>query len=328
MNEHTSESAPCPRVSVIVPTFKEPGSVRRALLSLFDQDLDKDQYEVIVVDSSPDDSVVATVRELHASAPCALRLLTKKPEGPGPSRNLGASQARGEFLAFMDSDCMASREWVRSGLAAFEDSIGIVQGRTIPEPGVPLGVFTWYVVVEQENHIYECANLFYRRPAFEEAGGFDTAYNDPADLVMGGEDVDLAWRVKRNGWRSRFCRECLVYHEVQPIGVWRWIYIKRLRVWPRLVRRFPELRRAFFARYFYDRHQAWILLALIGLGLSWWTPYTLTLCIPYGISRGVEPTRTLRGPLRLARVAAYALRDVTSLAIFLSASVRARTLVL
>ena len=328
MTDHTSQSVPCPRASVVIPTFKEPESVRRAVLSLLAQDLDKSQYEIIVVDSSPDDRVVETVTALQAEAPCALRLLTKRPEGPGPSRNLGAGAARGEFIALMDSDCVATPQWLRKGLETFEDGVGIVQGRTLPEPGVPLGVFTWYVVVEEENHIYECANLFYRRSAFEQAGGFDTAYDDPAEFVMGGEDVDLAWRVKRNGWQSRFCRDALVHHEVQPIPVSRWIYVRRLWVWPSLVKRFPELRRVFFARYFHDRHQAWIILVLIGLLLSAFTPYALALCVPYVISRGIEPTRTLRGPLRLVRVAAYALRDVTSLLIFIAASIRFRSLLL
>jgi GT2 family glycosyltransferase len=147
-------------------------------------------------------------------------------------------------------------------------------------------------------------------------------------MVMGGEDVDLAWRVKRNGWRSRFCHEALVYHEVQPIPVLRWIYLRRMFIWPLLAKRFPELRRVFFARYFYDRHQAWMVLALIGVLTAWLTPYTLAMVVPYVISRAIEPTRTLRGPLRLLRVAAYSLRDVASLVIFIAASVRFRSLLL
>ncbi|MCP4589391.1 MAG: glycosyltransferase [bacterium] len=328
MLNDTSQDGPAPYVSVVIPTFKEPECVRKAILSLFGQDLDKSRYEVIVVDSSPDDRVAALVTELQAEAPCALRLLTKHAEGPGPSRNLGASQARGDILALMDSDCEATPHWLEHGLAAFADGVGLVQGRTLPEPGVPLGIFTWYVNVEGENHVYECANIFYRRCAFEQAGGFDMAYNDASDRVRGGEDVDLAWTVKRNGWKSRFCHDALMYHEVQPMSIARWIYVKPLFIWPLLARRHPELRRAFFARYFFDRHQACIVLALIGLLLALATPLALVMCVPYIASRGVEPTRTLRGPLRLLRVAAYALHDLTSLAVFIAASVRFRSLLL
>jgi glycosyltransferase involved in cell wall biosynthesis len=297
-------------------------------LSLFEQDLPRQQYEVIVVDSSPDDAVRRTVAELQADAPCTLRLLTKPAEGPGPSRNLGAHHARGEIIAFMDSDCRASPQWLRQGIAAFADRVGVVQGRTLPEPDVPLGIFTWYVRIEHETFIYEGANIFYRKAAIEQVGGFAPEYCSNAFNSMGGEDLDLAWRVKRAGWASRFCTEALVYHEVQPIPVTRWLFIKRHYIWPRLASKFPELRPFLFARYFFDRHQACLCLLLIGLALAAWMPLALILCLPYAISRGSEPTRTLTGPLRLLRVLVYLPRDFLSLIILSAGSLRYRSLLL
>jgi len=316
------------RVSVVIPTFGDPENVRRAVRSAMNQDLPPDQYEIIVVDSSPDDRVVRTVEALRPGARCALRVLTKPAEGPGPSRNLGAGAARGEVIALMDSDCIATPGWLRFGLAAFGERVGLVQGRTLPVPDVPLGIFTWYVRVEQENHIYEAANLFYCKTAFAQAGGFDTAFNDAAEHVMGGEDVDLAWRVKRLGWTSRFSAEALVYHEVQRLPFLRWVYIRRHYIWPLVARRVPEIRAFFWMRWFFDRHQAALLPALIGAVWAVWIPAALLLAVPYIISRGSEPTRTLRGPLRIVRVAAYSLRDVASLFLLVAGSVRFRTLVL
>src|SRR5687767_3806698 len=123
-----------PRISVVIPTYKRLDSVRKAVLSLFEQDLPKDEYEVIVVDSTPDDSVASMVRSLAETAPFKLSCLTKPPEGPGPSRNLGVKNARADFIAFMDSDCIATPAWLRSALAAFDDGVGLVQGRVLPDP--------------------------------------------------------------------------------------------------------------------------------------------------------------------------------------------------
>lgn len=315
-------------ISVVIPTYEEPEGVRRAVLSLFAQDLPKHQYEIIVVDSTPGDSVTRVLAELQSVTPCAFRILTKKPEGPGPSRNLGARESRGEFIAMMDSDCRATPGWLRAGLAAFEDGAGLIQGRTLPDPSVPRGIFTWYVNVEKENYIYECANIMYRRTAFEQANGFATEYDWDGGYMKGGEDVDLGWRIKRNGWKSRFAHEALVYHEVQPISVSRWICIKRHAIWPRLVRNIPELRRCFFARYFFDRHQAALLAALVATLLAVVTPWTLLAWIPYVLSRGVQPTRSLRGPLRLLRVLVYLPRDVLSMGQLTLSSIRYRTLLL
>src|SRR5262249_20326068 len=139
-----------PIVSVVIPAFKHPEFLRKAVLSVLNQDLGKGKYEVIVVDSSPDNQNVSIVETLQDSAPCALQCYTKQPEGPGPSRNLGIREARGEFIAFLDSDCQATTGWLREGLAAFEEGVGLVQGKTLPDPTAARGIFTYYVSVEHE----------------------------------------------------------------------------------------------------------------------------------------------------------------------------------
>jgi len=319
---------PGPRVTVVVPTYKRTDMVRRAVLSLLAQDIEPDTYEVIVVDSSPDDANLRLVAELAREARCALWCLTKPAEGPGPSRNLGARQARGEMLAFMDSDCQAAPGWLRAGLAAFDGAVGLVQGRTVPDPARAAGVFTRYVQVEEENFAYECANILYRKAAFEQAGGFGADLTPHAESPMGGEDVEFAWRVKRNGWTSRFARDAVVYHEVVPITPWRWLFNKRLFIWPRLKRAVPELRPFFVWGCFFDRAQAGFALGLAGTALAWVTPEALVAWVPYAAIRASEPTRTLRGPLRLLRVFFYAPRDALAFLVLLAGSIRFRSLLL
>src|SRR5690348_1090813 len=104
----SAETTLNPLVSVVIPTYKRAELVRKAILSVFSQDLDHSDYELIVVDSSPDDRVMRVVEELRAAAPCSLTLYRKEPEGPGPSRCLGSAHSSGKFIAFLDSDCQAS----------------------------------------------------------------------------------------------------------------------------------------------------------------------------------------------------------------------------
>jgi len=316
------------RVSVVVPAYKRTDLVQKAVRSLLDQDLDADAYEVIVVDSSPDDANARAIATLAPSAACSLSCLVKPPEGPGPSRNLGARQARGEFVAFMDSDCQASRGWLRAGLAAFENGVGLVQGCTRPDRAGAPGILTWYVSVEQEGFIYESANIFYRKEALERAGGFRADLTPHAETPMGGEDVELAWRVKRAGWKSRFAPAAIVYHEVVSISPWRWLFSKRLFIWPRLKKEVPEIRQFLFAGCFYDRAQACFTLGLAGTALAWLSPLMLALWLPYAALRASEPTRSLRGPLRLVRVLVYGVRDAVSFLVLLAGSIRFRSLLL
>ncbi len=323
-----AEQGPVPTVTVVIPTYKRPEMVRAAVRSMFGQTLPASQYEVIVADSSPDDQVVSVVEGLAAEAPFTLKCCTKEPEGPGPSRNMGAGFGRGEFFAFMDSDCVATPRWLEEGLAAFEPGVGIILGKTMPEPVVKRGVFSDYIQVESEGFIYATANIFYRREAFEQGNGFQYDMGSGVNYRMGGEDIDLAWRLKRLGWGTGFAAGALVYHEVRPMPVHKWLVNKYNFYWPRLVGKFPELRQYFFWRYFYDRNQACLLAGLISTVLSLWSPLWLLGWLPYILSRSSEPTGTLKGPLRLLRSVVYLPRDLISLLLLLAGSVRFRALLI
>jgi glycosyltransferase involved in cell wall biosynthesis len=317
-----------PIVSVVIPAYRRRDLLRKTLLSLFQQDLDSQQFEVLVVDSSPDQENMALVSELASQAPYSLRCLRKKPEGPGPSRNLGFQNARGGIIAFLDSDCEASPAWLRNGLAAFQDGVGIVQGRTQPDPSARRGVFSHYVSIEQESYFYETANIFYRREALEQSGGFPPDLTPRAEMPLGGEDTELAWKVIRLGWKTRFCPHALVYHAVFQASPWKWLFIKNLFCIPRLTRLFPELRRFMVCAYFFDRGHALLTLSFAGIILAFVQHWALLLCLPYAAYRASEPTRSLGGVLRLVRIGFYFIRDTVSFMILLAGSVRYRSLLL
>jgi glycosyltransferase involved in cell wall biosynthesis len=320
--------APLPAVSMIIPAYRRTDLLRKAIASGLNQDLPADQYEIIVVDSSPDDANWQLVESLKPLARCRLLCLRKPPEGPGPSRNLGATEARGKYLAFMDSDCQAAPGWLRHGIAAFTAGVGLVQGRTLPEPGVKYRVLQRSFRIEAENFIYHALNIFYRRDVFLDSGGFRAEPEATGMYVMGGEDVDLAWRIKRSGWHSAFAVDALVTHVVERITVVQWLFDKRLYVLPRVVRDHPEVRRFFFARYFFDQAQAALVLLLAGLFGTLLSPWTPVLGLPYVLLRGSEQTRALRGPLRLLRVLCYLPRDMSSLLVLAAGSLRYRRLLL
>jgi glycosyltransferase involved in cell wall biosynthesis len=319
-----------PKVSVVIPAFKQTELLRAAVQSLFTQDLDPAEYEAIVVDSSPDDTNQLVVEALAAQAPFPLRFLHKKPEGPGPSRNVGVAETEGEWIAFMDSDCVATPAWLSAGIAAFAEGVGIVQGRTLPDPtGPPPSNYTWYLQVEQETPFYETANVFYRRLAFQQTDGFPDDLHPTHDKHMGGEDVVAAWSVIRKGWKTRFCAEALVYHAVLPLPLYRTFIIKHHFIVPWLVGQFPELRRFMYAGYFLNQGQALVTMLVAGGVLGWLTHWSFcALALPYVLVRLSEPPGSFRGVLRPLRVAAFLARDLSSFAILLAGTLRYRCVLL
>jgi glycosyltransferase involved in cell wall biosynthesis len=316
-------------VSVIIPAFQRTEWLEKAVRSLFLQDYDKARYEIIVVDSSPDDANRRLLEDLRRFAPCALSFHSKRPEGPGPSRNLGARTGQGRFLAFIDSDCQAHPSWLTESLPSFDDpSVGLVQGKTLPDPNGRLGVLTWYPHNEREYFVYECTNILYRREAFEQASGFPPDLHPASLKPLGGEDVELAWNVKRLGWKSRFADRSVVYHEVVQVGLWKWIFSKQMYAWPLLARKFPELREFFFARYFWDRSQALVLTAWLGVALAPLTYWSLVLTVPYVSLRLATPSLSFPGPLRPLRILPWLARDTVFLLTLLAGSIRFRSLLL
>ena len=89
-----------PLLSVVIPTWNRAQLVCDAIRSALDQRAD--EVEVIVVDDASTDSTVDLVEQTFGSRICLLRL--EKQRGPGAARNAGASLARGELVAFLDSD--------------------------------------------------------------------------------------------------------------------------------------------------------------------------------------------------------------------------------
>jgi glycosyltransferase involved in cell wall biosynthesis len=89
-------------ISVIVPTYNRESYLGRSLASVLDQRLPCD--ELIVVDDGSTDGTVSVVERIAADSPVPLRLLCQENRGAAAARNTGIRAAKGELLAFLDSD--------------------------------------------------------------------------------------------------------------------------------------------------------------------------------------------------------------------------------
>ena len=92
------------KLSVIVPVYNVEKFLPRCLDSLLRQGLSADEYEVICVnDGSPDNSA-AILAEYQQKHPDIFHVITQENQGLGGARNTGTAQARGEYVAYLDSD--------------------------------------------------------------------------------------------------------------------------------------------------------------------------------------------------------------------------------
>ena len=139
-----------------------------------------------------------------------IRYIRQDNHGLSYARNAGAAAAKGEVLAYTDSDCMADPDWLYYliGTLVSGDYAGVggpnisppaenwVQACVAAAPGGPSHVLLTDTVAE---HIPGCNMAFYRW-AFDTVGGFDIEYR------KAGDDVDFCWRLQQEGHVIAFAR--------------------------------------------------------------------------------------------------------------------------
>jgi glycosyltransferase involved in cell wall biosynthesis len=265
-----------PSASVIVPARDAAATLPRTLAALGAQRGDVD-FEVIVVDDDSTDDTARLAGEHGAT------VVAGDGSGPALARNRGVAATRAPALAFLDADCEPAPGWLAAGLRALEHA-DVVQGAVAPPPGASIGPYDRTLGVHSDYGLFETANLFVRRELFERVGGFET-WLGPRRGIELGEDVWLGWRARRSGARTAFSAEALAWHAVIPRDVRAYVAEHaRLRFFPALAARVPELRDGFFyRRWFHSRRSAAFDLALAGAAVAVRrrTPAALALAAPY-----------------------------------------------
>ena len=205
-------------------------------------------FEVIVVDDGSTDGTgdLARARTVHGRS---VRVLDGGGNGAVEARLLGVGAARGDVLAFTDSDCVPAPRWLELALAAIDDGAALVNGKTAPaRPTLPLE----RSMGSGTEGLYPTCNVLYRRDAFERAGRFDRQAARrwgfrPDRRSKGdgfGEDTLLAWRVIRGGGEAAYVEGALVEHAVfPPDGRDMLSRTARVAAFPAMIKEIPELRR-------------------------------------------------------------------------------------
>jgi GT2 family glycosyltransferase len=193
-------------ISVIVPTCDRTESLARCLEQLGEAD------EILV----SDDSRTSGSRQLLASRFPKARWLQGPRRGPAANRNHASRYATGDWLAFVDDDCIPDCNWVNE-ITKLVAAADVIEGRTIcpAKTNHPLEE----VIENETGNLFWTCNLAIRRDRFEELAGFDEDFLEP-----GGEDLEFAWRIKQKRLTVRFASDMIVYHPARKLPLLKWVY--------------------------------------------------------------------------------------------------------
>jgi glucosyl-dolichyl phosphate glucuronosyltransferase len=218
-----------PELSVIISTYNRCEILRGALESLFDQDLDRHRYEVIVVDNNCTDDTRLVVESLREKYSDSLVYCFESEQGVSHARNKGIGVAKADLVAFIDDDIRPLRNWASSVLTAFQkfplaDCIG---GRVLPlsETALPpwLTKMNWTAMAfldlgdaplcldVQHGAGLVGANLIVRASVFREVGNFDPRLQRVKDTIGSMEDHDYLLRLDRAHKKIMYVPDIIVY---------------------------------------------------------------------------------------------------------------------
>jgi cellulose synthase/poly-beta-1,6-N-acetylglucosamine synthase-like glycosyltransferase len=194
------KDAMLPFVSFVIPARNEEENIEKCIKAISDLEYPKDRYEIIVADGDSEDETRAIAERLGA------RVIVNKKVIQSAARNIGATNAKGELVAFTDADIILDRAWLKTAVAHFKDpkvsAVGSLPGID-DEAGWIEKVWFFHLKSRHPGKSpvsvswLASANLLYVKEIFDKIGGFN-------ESIRYTEDVDIGFRTINKGYKLIF----------------------------------------------------------------------------------------------------------------------------
>lgn len=204
------------KYSLIIPTFKRADEVQECLESLTKQTF-KD-FEVILADGTPEKSLEDVAVPFKQSL--NLQFLYEEYIGVSEARNMGYEHANGEYIIFLDSDCIIPQQYLqkvddflqKTPLDLFGGPDAADASFTPLQKAISYSmtsVLTTGGIRGKKTHMGKfhprSFNMGMRKEVFKAVNGY-------SDLKC-GEDVELSIRIIKAGYKSGLIEDAYVFHK-------------------------------------------------------------------------------------------------------------------
>lgn len=218
------------RASVIVCTFNRCDLLEGCLASLVAQRLSPSEYEVVVVDNGSTDKTHGVVKRWMNRVE-NIRFEVEPATGLSRARNAGIRRARGEVVAFLDDDAVATERWLAALLGAYSrwPGIGAVTGpvRLVwpgeRPPWLLPAMESWFSGLDlgreprllKDSEAPFGTNMSLRREAVNVAGGgFAVELGRKGTQLISNEERELFSRLRHSGYSVAYEPGAAVWHRV------------------------------------------------------------------------------------------------------------------
>ncbi|MEG4405039.1 glycosyltransferase [Microcoleus sp. MON2_D5] len=212
-----------PICSLIIVNYNGLRHTKDCLKSLQKLAYPEQQLDLIVIDNCSQDDSVTSLRELFPK----VRIFVNSANNFAKALNLGISEAKGKYIAFLNNDATLDSHWLEILVKRLETNkeVGATSGKLLFKDGrinsagiQQLPNFYWRDVgfgekdsgqydTEQEVEGLCWAAVLFRRECLEDVGPIDE------DFVMYFEDVEFAKRCHKRGWKMLYTPAAIAHHE-------------------------------------------------------------------------------------------------------------------
>jgi len=217
-----------PLISVIVVSYNSMKFLGKCLQSVWETTYGK--FEIILVDNASTDGSIEYVEKKFGHENRLHIIRNARNLGFAEGNNVGAQAAKGDFIAFLNSDTTVNPDWLNESLKVLRSdlTIGVCQSKLLsmenPKVIDSTGDFIDYYGVmmrrggdlkekdvgqyDKAEEIFSAraAAMIVKRKVIEEVGLFDPIF------FITYDDIDFCWRVRLRGYKVVFAPKSIVYH--------------------------------------------------------------------------------------------------------------------
>lgn len=196
-----------PYISVVCPLYNSEKYVHPLLTSLINQTYPKDKYEIICIDNGSTDKTIEFLKEYD------IKILQESIQSSYAARNKGILHAKGDIIAFIDSDCIADNKWLAEGIKVFlSTNADMVSGNIeffFKDTSNPWEALDSILHMNNKENFKKglaaTANLFVKKEVFKTHGLFN--YHSQS-----GEDRAWTFSASKAGYKLQYAHNCRVLH--------------------------------------------------------------------------------------------------------------------
>ncbi|WP_048306038.1 glycosyltransferase family 2 protein [Halomonas sp. PR-M31] len=198
-------------ISIVIPVYKDLERLRKCIDAIANQTFERSDFEIIVVNNDSFEELPSLqTRKLD------LKVLECKKEGSYAARNTGARIAKGDYIAFVDSDCVPDKNWLATIKSVSENDpeADLIAGNVILYPKVKdkpntFEMYDMILGIDQKSYAKKkksvTANLVVKNSTFRELCGFD-------ESNFSGGDHEFCSRANESGYKFIYVPESIVMH--------------------------------------------------------------------------------------------------------------------